>query len=96
MVKLLMTRGDEMKMVNIQEAKTNLWALLKELEEGNEEIIVIARHGKPIAQMVRYVQPDVSKRIGIAKGVINDPEDFDAWDEEIVKMFEEAIDEDLT
>ncbi len=31
---------------------------------------------------------DVSKRIGIGKELIEDPLDFDAWDEEIAELFE--------
>ena len=34
---------------------------------------------------------DISKRIGIAKGLIDDPENFDEWDEEIISMFTEEI-----
>ena len=32
---------------------------------------------------------DVSKRIGIGKGLIEDPTDFDKWDEEIADLFED-------
>ena len=31
---------------------------------------------------------DVSKRIGMGKGLINDPEGFDSWDDEIADLFE--------
>lgn len=31
---------------------------------------------------------DVSKRIGIGKGLIEDPEDFDKWNDEIAGLFE--------
>ena len=37
-----------------------------------------------------FVQ-DISKRVGIAKGLIYDPEDFDEWDDEIIIMFTEEI-----
>jgi prevent-host-death family protein len=40
-----------MKTVNIHEAKTTLSALLAEVEEGEQ--VVIARNGKPIAQLTR-------------------------------------------
>ncbi|MCM1183207.1 MAG: hypothetical protein NC337_07520 [Roseburia sp.] len=33
---------------------------------------------------------DVSKRIGIGKGIIEDPEDFDKWNDEIADLFEGA------
>jgi prevent-host-death family protein len=40
-----------MKTVNVHEAKTTLSALLAEVEEGEQ--VVIARNGKPIAQLIR-------------------------------------------
>ena len=39
-----------MKTLNIHEAKTNLSAILKEIEE-NGELVVICRNGKPIADI---------------------------------------------
>jgi prevent-host-death family protein len=35
--------------VNIQEAKTNLSKLIREVQEGNE--VVIAKRGKPVANL---------------------------------------------
>lgn len=40
-----------MKHVGIFEAKTHLSSLLEEVEKGGE--IVITRHGKPVAKLVR-------------------------------------------
>ena len=34
---------------------------------------------------------DVSKRIGAGKGIIEDPVDFDKWDDEIADLFEGVI-----
>ena len=34
---------------------------------------------------------DVSKRIGIGKGLIEDPADFDKWDNEIADLFEGIV-----
>ena len=34
---------------------------------------------------------DVSKRIGIGKGLIEDPADFDKWDNEIAGLFEGRV-----
>lgn len=81
--------------VNVLEAKNNLSALLKLLEEGKEESIVIARNGKPVAKMVTYAPVDVSKRIGIAVGVLPpiDDDAFDAMDAEIEADFERALDD---
>ena len=42
-----------MKIVNIHEAKTKLSALLAEVEETGEKVL-ICRHGKPIADLVPH------------------------------------------
>jgi prevent-host-death family protein len=75
--------------VNMLEAKTNLSRLVEAVESGAESEIVIARNGRPAARLVP-VQPeqDVSKRIGIAKGLFEGPYDIDADNELIRKMFE--------
>ncbi len=44
-----------MKMVNIHEAKTKLSALLAEVEETGERVL-ICRYGKPIADLVPHRQ----------------------------------------
>ncbi len=47
--------------VNIRQAKTHLSRLLKLVEEG--ETVVIARHGKPVAELVR------SRKTGLPLGI---------------------------
>jgi prevent-host-death family protein len=46
-----------MKHVGMFEAKTNLSALVEEVEKGGQ--VVITRHGKPVAKLVR-AQPELS------------------------------------
>jgi prevent-host-death family protein len=46
-----------MKHVGIFDAKTHLSSLVDEVEKGRE--IVITRHGKPVAKLVRAEKPDV-------------------------------------
>ena len=53
--------------MNVLEAKTSFSRLLRLLESGKESSITIARNGQPIAVIIPYQQPSVSKRIGIAK-----------------------------
>lgn len=78
-----------MHTVNMLEAKTSLSKLVEAVESGAESEIVIARNGKPAARLVPVQPPqDVSKRIGIAKGLFEVPDDFDADNELIRKMFE--------
>ena len=77
--------------VNIREAKTNLSNLVRLIETGKEESIIIARHGKPVVKMVVYNDAPVSKRIGVAKGKLKSPEDLDQYNDEIAAMFGDAL-----
>lgn len=77
--------------VNILEAKTNLSNLVRLIETGKEEHIIIARYGKPIVKMVMYNDAPVSKRIGVAKGKLKSPEDLDQYNDEIAAMFGGAL-----
>ena len=73
--------------VNILEAKTHLSNLVRMIETGKEEVIVIARYGKPVVKMVTYNDTPVSKRIGVAKGKLKSPKDLDQYNDEIAAMF---------
>ncbi len=73
--------------VNILEAKTNLSSLVRLLENGKEESIIISRYGKPVAKMVVYNDAPVSNRIGAAKGKLKSPVDFDQSNDEIAALF---------
>lgn len=73
--------------VNILEAKTNFSSLVKLVEAGEEESIIIARYGKPVARIVTYKDENVSGRIGIAKGKLKSPDDLDKYNDEIATMF---------
>ena len=72
--------------VNIFEAKTDLSHLIRLVESKREESITIARNGKPVARIVPIEAPPVSKRLGIAKGKFEVPDDFDAGSEVIAAM----------
>ena len=73
--------------VNILEAKTNLSSLVRLVETGKEDMIVIARYGKPVVKLVTYNEMPVSKRIGVAKGRLKSPEDLDLYNDEIAAIF---------
>ena len=77
--------------VNILEAKTNLSSLVKLVEQGKEEDIIIARYGKPVVKMVLYNDAPVSQRIGIAKGKLKSPADLDKYNDEIAEMFGDTL-----
>lgn len=77
--------------VNILEAKTELSKLVRLIETGKEEQIIIARYGKPVVKMTLYNDAPVSKRIGIAKGRLKSPEDLDLYNDEIAEQFGGAL-----
>lgn len=73
--------------VNILEAKTNLSSLVRLIETGKEDSIVISRYGKPVVKMVVYKDAPVEKRIGTAKGKLPSPVDLDRDNAEIAALF---------
>ena len=73
--------------VNILEAKTDFSKLVRLIETGREEKIIIARHGKPVAKLTVYSDAPVSRRIGAAKGLLTPPEDLDLHNDEIDALF---------
>ena len=75
-----------MTTVNMLEAKTNLSKLVEAVESGQEQEIIIARNGKPAVRLVPISEPP-PRRLGLAKGLFVLPDDFDADNEEIAKMF---------
>jgi prevent-host-death family protein len=77
-----------MPIVNMLDAKSKLSRLVQAVESGEEKEIVIARNGKPAARLVPIAaKPDVSKRLGIAKGKFVVPDDFDRDNDAIAKLF---------
>jgi prevent-host-death family protein len=56
-------------LVNVQEAKTHLSALLARVAAG--ERIVLARHGKPCAQLVP-LDPSPRRQLGFLHGAVDD------------------------
>lgn len=82
-----------MKHIGIFEAKTHLSSLLDEVEKGGE--IVITRHGKPVAKLVRPAErlsPEVAQQrrrawrelreIGHRLNINATHEEIKAWIEE--------------
>ena len=76
--------------VNVQNAKTNLSKYVKLVETGRESSVVIARNGRPVARIVPVEEPPVCKRIGVAKGKIRAPVDFDEYNDEAAAMLMEG------
>ena len=76
-----------MHTVSLFDAKTHLSRIVEELTIGQEQEVVISRHGKPMVRVVPVVARDVSRRVGIAKGKFAVPEDIDAANPEIALLF---------
>lgn len=73
-----------MKTVNVHEAKTHLSRLIAEVAEGGT--IVIARAGKPVAQLSPIDSADRPvTRIGFMRGAGTVPDDFDRMDEDEIR-----------
>lgn len=73
--------------VNIFEAKTDLSKLLALLEKKEENEIIIARNGKPVAKIILWEQAPVERRIGIAKGFFTVPVNIDEDNGLIERLF---------
>jgi antitoxin (DNA-binding transcriptional repressor) of toxin-antitoxin stability system len=76
-----------MPLVNMLEAKSNLSRLVEAVENGSEARIIIARNGRPAAQLTAFKPGAVGKRIGVAKGKFAVPDDIDADNIAIAAMF---------
>ena len=73
--------------VNIHEAKTHLSRIVDEVAAGAE--VIIAKAGKPMARLSPIAAPLRNKRLGLLKGKIKVPDDFNApLDEDILSQFE--------
>lgn len=72
--------------VNVYEAKTHLSKLLERVEAGEE--IVIARNGRPIAQLVPVQRTVRERRPGSLKGKIWTAPDLDEPDDDLIDLME--------
>ena len=62
--------------VNVNEAKTHLSRILDEVAAGAD--VVIAKAGKPVARLVPIDQVPKPKQLGLLRGRIKVPDDFNA------------------
>jgi prevent-host-death family protein len=73
--------------VNIHEAKTHLSRIVDEVAAGAE--VIIAKAGKPMARLSPITAPLRKKQLGLLKGKIKVPDDFNApLDEGTLSQFE--------
>lgn len=73
--------------VNMLDAKTNLSKLVEQVESGQEPEVIIARNGKPAAKLVRFGAKAAGQRLGVAKGCFEVPDNIDADNETIARLF---------
>lgn len=76
-----------MPAVNMLQAKSNLSRLVEAIEQGEEREIIIARNGRPAAKLVPLESTAPGLRIGVAKGAFEVPDDIDAYNEEVTRLF---------
>ncbi|HEX5124407.1 MAG TPA: type II toxin-antitoxin system Phd/YefM family antitoxin [Rhodanobacteraceae bacterium] len=65
-----------MTTLNIHAAKTHLSRLIEEIAEGEE--VVIAKAGRPVARLVPIGKAPAKRKLGVLKGRLKVPRDFDA------------------
>ncbi len=71
--------------MNIHQAKTNLSKLIAMTLAGED--VIIAKAGKPVAKIVAYKEKLKPRKLGLLKGKIFVPDNFNDEDEEINKLF---------
>jgi prevent-host-death family protein len=77
-----------MKMVNVHEAKSTLSRLIEEVTRTGQAV-VIARAGRPVAQLVPVIAAPAKRKLGTSRGKLVVSDDFDAGlPEETVAGFE--------
>ena len=64
-----------MKVVNVQEAKTQLSRLLERVAAG--EVILLGKHGKPMAKLTAFNPAGETRPLGGFEGKIHVAPDFD-------------------
>lgn len=75
-----------MTIYNMLDAKNNLSKICKTLADGDEDFVLIANNGKPVAKVV-YYNSEPKKRIGILKNKFRYTDEFDEFNDEISEMF---------
>lgn len=76
-----------MSLVNMLQAKSSLSRLVESIEQGEEREIIIARNGRPAAKLVPLEDVAQGKRIGVAKGLFEVPDNIDEHNNEVARLF---------
>ena len=83
--------------VNMHDAKSKLSSLVEQLEVGQENEVIIARNGTPVARLVPFAAP---RRIGAARHLLAGLvpatlEAFNAGDDAIAADFDASARQEL-
>ena len=76
-----------MNTVSLFDAKTHLSRIVEDLLSGKEDRVVIARRGIPVVLVTPAKEADVSRRIGLARGRFDVPDDIDRANPAIATLF---------
>ncbi len=69
---------------NISDAKANLSAIIEKVVEDGEDVI-ISKAGRPVARLTRFKTTKGKRKMGLFKGKITIPKDFDQWPADLAK-----------
>ena len=75
-----------MQTVSLLDATTHLSRLIDQIASGTEDEIVISRNGQPVACLMP-IRRDVSRRVGLARGEFEVPDDIDRHNAEVAALF---------
>lgn len=76
-----------MQTVDVHEAGTCLCRLVESLESGAEDEILITHHGRAVARLTRLETVDAGRRIGVARGRFDVPDDIDTHNDAVARLF---------
>jgi len=62
--------------IDVLEAASTLEQLVDDLESGRKREVVITKDGRPAAKLLPILPDDLSRRIGIAKGKFEVPDEI--------------------
>ena len=77
-----------MTQVNMFQAKTDLSKLIASLEKNEEDQVVIARDGTPVAVLTLYIPQPQTRKLGIRKGKYVIPDNIDEGNDEVLSLME--------
>jgi antitoxin (DNA-binding transcriptional repressor) of toxin-antitoxin stability system len=76
-----------MQTINLEQAQASLAHWVEAIEQGQEREIVIERNGQAAAKLVPVEGAGIRQRIGVAKGLFEIPDNIDAHNDEIARLF---------